>query len=305
MNSLFPPGYLFFGGLFASLFLALVAGGITVFIYTNNNSHTPPSVATLFPTVLTLDPASIGAQSAIIYDPSNNRVLFAKNSTEQLPLASLTKLMTAEVVLEKKLPNTPVRITLDDLRPEGDWGFRVGDVVSLGDLLRFGLVASSNDAMAAAASTLGNGYLADMNLAAVNLGLTQTYFLNPTGLDLNQTTSGGYGSVYDLARLTALFYKKHPEFFERTIQPSVSIRVGGRTLTAKATFVPLSAIPGFIGAKTGYTDLAGGNLVVLFDAEIGHPLVAVVFGSTEKGRFNDIRKLITAVRNADAAHALP
>ena len=55
-------------------------------------------------------------------------------------------------------------------------------------------------------------------------------------------------------------------------------------------------IPGFIGAKTGYTDLAGGNLVAMFYAEIGHPLVVVVLGSTKQGRFDDIRTLISAVR---------
>lgn len=66
--------------------------------------------------------------------------------------------------------------------------------------------------------------------------------------------------------------------------------------SAVATALPLSSLPGFVGAKTGYTDLAGGNLVVIFDIEIGHPLVAVVLGSTEQGRFDDIRTLAHAIR---------
>lgn len=281
----------------------MVAVSVSIFAYTH--PRTIPTAVVLFPPALTLDPASLEARAAIVYDPSNDRILFTKNSNQQLPLASLTKLMVAKVVLEKKSPTTLVSITQDDLRPEGDWGLRAGDVVSLGDLLKFGLVASSNDAIAAAAATLGNNYLANMNLAAVNLGLTQTYFLNSTGLDVNQTTSGGYGSAYDIARLTTLFYKQHPEFFEDTSAASVSIHASGRLLTSQATALPMLAIPGFAGAKTGYTDLAGGNLVVVFDAEIGHPLVAVVLGSTEEGRFSDIKKLISAARNADATHTQP
>ncbi|MDO8518227.1 MAG: serine hydrolase [bacterium] len=304
----FPPGYVYIG-LFFGLTL-LVLGGVGLLIFLSTHPRTIPAAVVLFPAALTLEPASLEARAAIVYDPSNNRILFTKNSNQQLPLASLTKLMVAEVVLEKKSPAMLVSITPDDLRPEGDWGLRAGDMVSLGDLLKFGLVASSNDAMAAAARALGSNYLADMNLAAVNLGFTQTYFLNPTGLDINQTISGGYGSAYDVARLTALFYKRHPGFFEDTSAASVSIHASGRLLTSHATALPLFAIPGFAGAKTGYTDLAGGNLAVVFDAEVGRPLVAVVLGSTEEGRFSDIKKLITAARlpaqaGADATSTTP
>ncbi len=294
-----PSGYFFIGLISALLVLVIAAAGVTIFVLTH---HSPkPDTVVLFPDSLVFDESALEAKSAIIYDPANNRILFAKNINTQLPLASITKLMTATIVLQKKSTATLIRITAEDLRAEGDWGLRAGDVVSLSDLLRLGLVASSNDAMAAAAASLGSDYLKVMNLTAVNLGLTQTYFLNPTGLDVNQGTSGGYGSAYDVARLAALFYKQHPEFFERTMQASVSIHASGRVVTARATATPLGAIPGFIGAKTGYTDLAGGNLVALFDAEVGHPLVAVVLGSSEKGRFDDMKKLVRTARDTDAA----
>jgi D-alanyl-D-alanine carboxypeptidase len=64
------------------------------------------------------------------------------------------------------------------------------------------------------------------------------------------------------------------------------------------TAEPILEFPGLIGAKTGYTDLAGGNLVVAFDLEIGHPVIAVVLGSTQEGRFTDMRALIEAARIA-------
>ena len=164
------------------------------------------------------------------------------------------------------------------------------------DLLKISLVASSNDAIAAAAATLGPGYLALMNKKAEDLGLLHTHFLNPTGLDVSVEQAGAYSSAYDVARLAAAFYKQYPQFFELTQSPSVSIQVGLHTLSANATAAPLLDLPGFVGAKTGYTDLAGGNLVAIFDVDIGHPLVAVVLGSTPEGRFDDIRTLISAAR---------
>jgi len=250
------------------------------------------------PRPVVLDPSQLEAQAAILYDPQTGQVLFQKNANTALPLASLTKLMTAQAVLENRDPSTLVTITADDLKPEGDWGFRPGDVVPLSDLLRFGLVASSNDAMAAAASSLGSGYLDAMNNIAQELNLTKTYFLNSTGLDLSSDTAGAYGSAFDLARLTAEFYKKYPALLGHTTEPVVSITVGGRMLSAKATAEPLQNIPGFMGGKTGYTDLAGGNLAAVFDLEIGRPVVAVVMHSSETGRFADIRTLINAARAA-------
>ena len=70
------------------------------------------------------------------------------------------------------------------------------------------------------------------------------------------------------------------------------------TITAEATAAPLQDIPGFMGGKTGYTDLAGGNLAAVFDLTIGRPVVAVVLHSTEAGRFADIRTLLAAARAA-------
>lgn len=94
-----------------------------------------------------------------------------------------------------------------DLDADGDLGLRPGDTLSLFDLLKLGLVASSNDAMTAAAASLGSNYLTAMNDMANKLGLTKTYFLNPTGLDVNHDSAGAYGSAYDVARLASAFTK--------------------------------------------------------------------------------------------------
>ena len=268
--------------------------GISFF---ENRGETAPN----FPSAIVLSPEALQAKSALLYDPTTGRVLFAKNSKEQLPLASLTKLMTAQVVLGAMARETPVEITAEDLKPSGDWGLRPGDTLQLGELLRFALVASSNDAMAAAAASLGQGYLGEMNKTARRLGLSSTYFLNPTGVDISvsEDSAGAYGSARDIALLDEALVREHADFFEMTITKSVSIVDGNRTPTADATAASLADIPGLIGAKTGYTDLAGGNLVAAFDISLGHPLIAVVLGSTEEGRFTDIRALINAARTKD------
>jgi D-alanyl-D-alanine carboxypeptidase len=151
--------------------------------------------------------------------------------------------------------------------------------------------------MSAAAAALGSQYINDLNKTAGKLGLSHTYFLNSTGLDLTASTSGAYGSATDVARLAAAFMHDYPTYFEVSTRSSVTVPVSGREVTVKATGLPILDIPGIIGLKTGYTDLAGGNLVVAFDADVSRPLIAVVLGSTQSGRFQDMRTLINAARS--------
>ena len=249
------------------------------------------------PSVALADSALI-AKSAILYNTGTGRVLYQKNAYEQVPLASLTKLMAVQTVLSVKSPDTPVQITRSDLNPSGDSGLKVGQTIRLGDLIKFALVASSNDAMEAAAASLGDGSINKMNAAAAAMGLTKTHFFNATGLDISTTASGAYGSAYDVARLAAIFYKDHSDFFELTTRLDVSIDQNGKELKAGATAIPLQGIPGFVAAKTGYTDLAGGNLVAVFDLEPGLTVIAAVLGSTHEGRFSDVAALIAAARKS-------
>ncbi len=255
-----------------------------------------------FPKDLHIADSSILAKSAIVYDPSNGRVLYAKNSQVTMPLASITKLMTAQVALSNVSAGTVLTLSQKDVSVEGDagdWNLKAGDKITLGNIIKLGLTASSNHAMSAAAAAVGAEYMSDLNKTASQLGLSHTYFLNSTGLDLSQDTSGAYGSAADMARLAAAFMREYPAYFETSTNETVSIPVSGRIVTAKATALPLLDIPGLIGAKTGYTDLAGGNVVAAFDADINHPLIAVVLGSTQEGRFADIRALIEAVRSSE------
>jgi len=282
------------------IFLAAALFGGTGLVLLKKEQPLPLTASTIFPLLPELSATRIEGKAAILYDPANGRILFQKNAREPLPLASITKLMTAQLLLTVLDPSVHIPITNSTLakhRSEVDKGFKPGDSIPLQDLLRYGLIASSNVAIESAAESLGDDYIDQMNAIAHNLELSQTTFINPTGLDF-ASTSGAYASAYDVARLAALFYTQHPQYFTATKEPQVSITVGSRTLTSEATALPLASIPGFIGAKTGYTDQAGGNLVAVFDIEIGHPLIAVVLGSTREGRFSDIRTLITAARSA-------
>ncbi len=272
-------------------------GGVYLSLLASPSSQSA-AVAEASAITISLPPNKLEAEAAALYDIKSGRLLYQKNANEQLPLASLTKLMAVEVVLSQRSADTPVQITTNDLRATGDSGLKPGDTVTLGDLIKFSLVASSNDAITAAAASLGQDPIAAMNAAAYSLGLTKTHFFNVTGLDVTKTTSGAYGSAYDVARLAATFYQDHPDYFELTTRPDVQIDQSGKELSATATMAPLRVLPGFVAAKTGYTDLAGGNLVAVFDLEPGLTVVAAVLGSTHEGRFSDIKMLIEAAHQS-------
>jgi len=136
-----------------------------------------------------------------------------------------------------------------------------------------------------------------MNTLAKEIGLAQTYFLNVSGLDVSSTLSGAYGSALDVARLFAFAVAHRPELFAGTARNGVLLsEAGGETALARNTNTALGSIPGLVMGKTGYTDLAGGNLAVVFEAGPARPVAAVVLGSTYEGRFADMRKLVAAAR---------
>jgi D-alanyl-D-alanine carboxypeptidase len=99
-----------------------------------------------------------------------------------------------------------------------------------------------------------------MNDLAKNLGLSHTYFLNVSGLDLSTTQAGAYGSAHDVARLFGYAASTSPNMFEQTARNKISIRATtGETVTALNTDEALASFPGLIVGKTGYTDLAEGK----------------------------------------------
>jgi D-alanyl-D-alanine carboxypeptidase len=212
--------------------------------------------------------------------------------------------MTAVVASESAPLYTTVSITKDDLSAEGNSGLKVGERWSLRDLLSFTLVSSSNDgakALASVASRDGTftqkagkdqnrsaDFVLKMNQEAQNLKLTQTFFLNETGLDVSSTTSGAYGSARDVADLLSYVLVRYGEIIEDTTYERIDIPSLDQTHHAINTNKALRAIPGIVASKTGFTDLSGGNLAVVFEIAPSHPIIAVVLGSTPTGRFTDM-----------------
>ncbi len=246
------------------------------------------------------------AKSVYVFDVVEKKVIFKKNEFAQFPLASLTKMMMALTATDLFPANSHVTIKKEFLQEEGDTGLLVDESWKLKDLLDFSLVVSSNDGARSVASVVGamdlktdnydmgrKDFIEKMNDEARTLGLKQTYFVNESGLDEGET-SGGYGSALDVGKLMEYILKNKPQLLEATKYENLTIDSINAEHTVKNTNIDIGNIPGLIASKTGYTDLAGGNLAIAFDASIGRPIIVVVLGSTIDGRFDDISKLVQA-----------
>lgn len=261
------------------------------------------------------DGIEIEARSAIALDLTNGKVLYAKNPDEQRPLASLTKVMTIHVAAQVLDPDQNIKVSHDAVVRGESGGPNWGEEWSARDLMDYTLIASSNvgaEALAEAADFLIREQYADapddgsatvwrMNAVARELGMTETYFLNPSGLDIGTTTAGAEWSARDMARLFGYLATTSPDLYAATTRRDISLSaLHGKTRDARNTNDALPEIPGLIIGKTGSTDLAGGNLAVVFDVGIGHPVAIVVLGSSEKGRFFDAETLVDSVRKSIA-----
>ena len=253
------------------------------------------------------------AKGAYVLDMTTGQVLYKQNASAQLPLASLTKialvLSVIQVLPSDTLVSTPA--TYSAPPSGGTERLPAGQTWNLDDAISFTLTASSDDGAdllaSAANDAIHQAYPQSpaqgatvwrMNDLVQQLGLTNTYYLNDNGLDISTTQSGAYGSAHDMAMLFAYAASTSPATFAATTRPSVTVRsTSGVAATGINTDTALDQIPGITMGKTGYTDLAGGNLAVVFNAA-GHKIVAIVLGSTLDGRFTDMEQLVPAAQTA-------
>lgn len=257
----------------------------------------PVAVATTTPQAFTEVP--IQAKAAIVYDLTTHTALYEKNARAQLPLASLTKLITMYAAFSEFASSTTITIPEGVTALSQPRAFTPGQTFPLEALARLTLTASLNDGAAAIAEATAQQKSESIHAtdAAVAdaLHLEQTYALNGNGLDLNTDISGGYGSARDMAVLAGAFAALAPSVAEATTQRVTDgADSSGVRFSVKNTDPMVNTIPGLILSKTGFTDLAGGNLVLVFDAGVQHPIAVVVLGSTEKARFTDAMTLVDA-----------
>lgn len=297
------PEYFFWGALILALAL-LIRGGETIPPRDSRADAGAPITVRESPfAALTLE-----ARAAFVYDHKAKRTLFKKNADEVLPLASITKLMTAATALSLIPETTLIAIDARALAEEGDTGLRAGETWILRDLLQKMLVESSNDAAYAVSSQAGAiafgtedltvgrmFFITRMNERAKRLGLTNTLFKNESGLDLSETEPGAMSTAKGAAYLLSSVLSSFPSIFSATRWEELTLeRENGETRWAKNTNNDTGKFPLLIISKTGYTDLAGGNLVIAFDAGFNHPIIISVLGSSREGRFEDAEKLVWA-----------
>jgi D-alanyl-D-alanine carboxypeptidase (penicillin-binding protein 5/6) len=254
-------------------------------------------------------PTQVSAASAILMDAVTGEVLFEQNADEPRPPASITKILTALVILERGVLADTVVVSQAAASVGGyRLGLRRGQRVSLEDLLSAVLIRSANDAAEAAAEHVGSGlagFVAMMNAKAQELGMFHSHFENPHGLD----EPGHYTTARDMALLTRVAMA-HPYFAQlvRTRETTVTIwqpgprGLQGRVRTILSHNKLLGRLEGADGVKTGYTDAAG-RCLVASASRGGQRMIAVLLKDSQ--RWSDAATLLEFGFGAATGAVLP
>jgi serine-type D-Ala-D-Ala carboxypeptidase (penicillin-binding protein 5/6) len=237
------------------------------------------------------EPPSFKARAAIVADGATGEVLLERNADRRVAIASITKIMTALVALENTRPNE--RVTVRGSAPsvgESTINLAVGERIRVRDLLAAALVQSANDAACARAAHVGDGsvtkFVRTMNERAAELGLDDTHFVRPDGLDVQ----GHYSSARDVLTLTREAMKL--PLFRQLVRQRGGEIAGERSLYAWNDLLRTRSYPGIVGVKTGHTDAAKWSQVAAARRN-GVMVYAIVLGAPSRGR-----------RNADLADLL-
>jgi serine-type D-Ala-D-Ala carboxypeptidase (penicillin-binding protein 5/6) len=233
-------------------------------------------------------PPPVDAEAYYVQNSGTGEVLAAADERERIPMASITKLMTAIVALEQ--------VSLDDVATisrftasigESTINLRPGERVTIADLLRAALIQSANDAANAVAAYVGKGsigrFVELMNARARQLGLTDTHFVNPDGLD----APGHVSSARDVTKLARVAMNK--PFIRETVRLQTATAAGRQLYTWNDL---LSRFPNLIGVKTGHTNGAGWSQVAAARRGGVTVYATVLGGETREGRNVDLAELL-------------
>lgn len=239
-----------------------------------------------------VDPLELNSSVALVIDQETNEVLFSKNDAAVLPIASLTKLMTGLVVADAHLNmQEMITITQDDVDTYKGSTSRlaVGTTLSRGELMHLALMSSENRAAHALGRTYPGGlaeFVRLMNKKALELGMADTRYVEPTGL-----SSSNQSSARDLAMLVSVAYQR-PILRDLSTSPSYEVDLGRRTLHYNNSNRLIKNPSWDIGLqKTGYISEAGRCLVM--QAKVaGRQLIMVFLDSTGKlSRMQDAERV--------------
>lgn len=233
--------------------LVLVAGTLLI-VFADVPSGTQPPAYQITPA---LSP-TVSARAWGVYDTETGERLLAHESGAALPIASLTKLMTAAVAYER-VPAATTTLSWRAVATEGRAGrLEVGETLSVYELLFPLLIESSNDAAEALAEQAGrDSFIGGMNLAAARLGMLDTVYADPSGLSPENIST-----VDDLARLVGHLAAREPHLLDIT---RLSQYVGVAHTWVNVN--PVAGVDTFRGGKHGYTEEADRTFVGLFEHE--------------------------------------
>ena len=233
----------------------------------------------------------LNARIALIYDRASGRIIYEKNGNKQTPMASTTKILTAIVTLENADLKETVTI---ESKAAGIGGSRLGlkknDKITVNDLLYGLMLRSGNDAAVALAIHVGGsieGFADMMNKKAEELGLTNSHFVVPHGLD----NEGHYTTAYELAKM-ADYALNIPKFKEIVSSKSATIYINGYPKAINNTNNLLGSVSGVYGVKTGFTNGAGRCLVSSCKRGELDIITVIIGADTNNQRTADTKELI-------------
>lgn len=241
-------------------------------------------------TASAIEDLNVSAKSAIVICSDTNEILFEKSAKQKMPMASTTKIMTALILAEQPDLSKTVEVTKQMVTVEGSsMGLLAGDTVSYRDLLYGMLLASGNDAANVTAYVLGGGiegFAKMMNQKAREIGLENTSFVTPSGLD----DENHYTTAFDLALLTSVALKNNA-FCTACSSKQATLYYGNppykRTITNHNKL--LGNFDGAIGVKTGFTKKSGRCLVTAAERD-GKGVIAVTLNAPDD--WNDHKALL-------------
>ncbi|HSX10012.1 MAG TPA: D-alanyl-D-alanine carboxypeptidase family protein [Candidatus Saccharimonadales bacterium] len=235
--------------------------------------------------------ADLTAQSVLMYDLTENKILYEKDPDIRRPMASLTKIMTAIIALDNKKPDDEYVVTHDDIVGQDSMGVSAGEIYNFQDLLHGLLLPSGNDAAEVFAHnypTGRTGFIQAMNDKAKALGMLNTHYTNPSGL---QGDGDQYTTAYDLLIATKYALEQYPEFASTVATATYDIPATNhhKALSLANETNLLTTYPGVEGVKTGYTPDAGLCLVTYLNYD-GHKIIGIILNS--QNRRGEMKELL-------------
>ncbi len=240
------------------------------------------------------------ARNAVIIDFLDGKVIYEKNASTAVPMASITKLFVAYYASKFLEPTDTISISTSATQIDGN--FYPGESFQFKDALEYGLAVSSNALFVSIAEAAGrkiqptnndpeNVFLQYVEKELKKINITSPTFINASGLDENNSAKN-VATAKDIALFFRVVLEDKPSIIEKTTKKYYDIMSSnGVVREGKNTNSIVYSLPGLRGGKTGYTDIAGGNLGIVVSPSPNETYGVVVLGSTVSERFTDITAL--------------